>query len=133
MVAVSTYYFSKQGPNLAFIITFLRCAASTYSLSAFASYSFANLCVMAIVHIFTLTSAYLYCSSRALVSSLYRLGSSCRLINTLSAYLKSTVQSFTTVSTVATTSLKTVSCCSLNSSGVEGRALNSSSMIIGFS
>jgi len=105
MVAVRTYASSSQGPNLALSTASLHCVVSTCSFSAFASCSFANLCVMVTVRAIVLTSSYFSYSSLACVSSRCTLGSSCGLVTSSSYYSKSEVQSFTMASTAATASL----------------------------
>lgn len=99
IVAMSTYVSSNQGFILAFNNASLCCAASIESFRAFSSFSFYRLWVMVMVHAVTLTSSYHCCRFRASVSNLCTLGSSCKQVTTtLSDFLKSTVQSFTTLS-----------------------------------
>lgn len=123
-MVVSTYASSSQGFNQAFNTSSLCPIASTCSLISFTSYSFANLCVMATVHVIALTSSYLCCNSRASISSLCTLRSSCRLVKTSSDYSKSAMKSFIVALTATTKSLTTTSYCSLISSEVEGWVFN---------
>lgn len=133
MVAMSTWASSSQAPILALRMPSFHCVASACSFSAFASYSFSNFCVMALVRGVALTSSYLFYSSLASISNLCRLRSSCRLVTTSSDCSKSTVHSFTTTSMASTTSLTGSSCYSLAFGGVKGWALNSSFVILRFS